>query len=289
MKAKGIIYVVLACLGWGTACLFVNVLNGLGFDSIQIASGRCVTAAICLLIYMVIKHKGFVRMTPKQTVAVACEGISFFGMAATFFYAITNTSASTASLLLAAAPVIVTVVSVIFFKEKMTVKKIVAIVMSLVGCGLVVGIVSGFKFNAFGIAMGALGALFYAVYSICTKIAMRLDMAPDVNIAYSFCFSALSALIISKPWEIAIKIGEAPLPSIALIIGVGIVTGAFAGLMYTNGMKLLPAGIASSMAVLEPITSTILSVVFLNEVLGLSSIVGIALVMLAVVMLSTEK
>ncbi len=289
MKIRGIIYIVLACLGWGTACLFVNALTALGFESIPTAAARCTVAAICLIVYMLIKYKGFVKISLKQLLVVAIEGISFFGMAAAYFFAIINTSASTASLLLSLAPVIVTVVSVIFFKEKMTVKKILAIALSLVGGSLVVGITTGLKFNAFGLLMGSLGTLFYASYSICTKLAMRMGMQADVNITYSFCFSALSSLVVSNPIPTVLQIAEKPMPSALLVVGVGVVTGAFAGLMYTNGMKLLPAGIASPMSVLETITATVLSVAFLNEVLGVSSVIGIALVMLSVVMLSMEK
>ncbi len=289
MKTIGLIYVILASIGWGTAGVFVNGLNQYGFDSLQNAMGRCTVSAIFLLIFMLIKYKRLVKITWKQLIPVAIEGISFYGMAATFFYAITYTSASTASMLLSIAPVFVTIVSVIFFQEKMTLKKGGAIVLSLVGCSLVVGIFTGFKFDLFGIIMGLLGGLFYASYSICTKIAMRSGMEPDVNITYSFCFSALASLLLTDPITLCTQISKAPIPSILLMIGVGIVTGAFAGLMYSNGMKRLPAGIASAMAVLEPIISTLLSVFFLHEVLGATSIIGIVLVLTSVVMLSTEK
>ncbi len=289
MKIKGIIYVVLACFAWGTACLFVNYLGGAGYSSIEIAAVRCMVAAVCLFAYMLINHGRIVRINLKQFAVVALEGISFFAMAATYFYAMKSTGTSTASMLVSSAPVIVTLFSVIFFKEKMTVKKVLAIILSLIGAGLVVGIVGGFKFDIFGVFMGVMGAVCYASYSICTKIAMKLKMDADVNITYSFCFSALSALVVSRPVSLVRDIAGSDLKTVVLFVGIGIVTGAFAGLMFTEGMKLLPAGIASPLGVLEPITTTVLSVLFLDEMLDLPKVVGIILVIAAVFMLSTES
>ncbi len=280
---------MLACIAWGTACLFVSELAGYGFHSFEIAAGRCIAAAICLFAYMLIKHKKAVKITLRQLITVAIQGTSFFAMAATYFYAMRHTSNSTASMLLSSAPVIVTVVSVLFLGEKMTVKKLSAIAISLVGCGLVVGIVSGFAFSLFGILMGVLGTLFYAAYSLCTKIAMRQGMETDVNITYSFCFSALAALVTANPVSLFPHIMTSEPTAILLIVAIGIVTGAFAGLLFTNGMKRLPAGIASPLGVIEPIVTTLLSVIFLQERLDVFKVVGIILVLLAVFMLSTEK
>ncbi len=280
---------VLACLAWGTACLFVNTLTGLGFNSIEIAAGRCVVAAVCLFVCMLITQKKIVKINRKQFIIVAIEGISFFAMAAAYFYAMNSTSTSTASMLVSSAPVFVTVFSAAFLGEKMTVKKLTAIVLSLVGAGLVVGIVTGFKFNLFGIFMGLVGSLCYATYSICTKLAVQSGMESTVNITYSFCFSALAGLLVSNPINMVGKIADEGFVTAILFIGIGIVTGAFAGFMFTNGMKLLPAGIASPLGVLEPITTTVLSILFLNEVLDLSRTIGIVIVILAVFMLSTEK
>ncbi len=98
------IYVVLAFLVWGTAGLFVAGLTACGFDSLQNAMARCAASAIFLLAVMLIKYKELVRVTWKQLIPIAVEGSTFYGMAATFFYAITYTPAPTASMLLSVAP-----------------------------------------------------------------------------------------------------------------------------------------------------------------------------------------
>ncbi len=292
-KVWGTIFVTLACFAWGTACLFVMGLMGLGFDNITIAAGRCIVAAACLLVYMPIRHRGFVKISPKQLLTVAVEGISFYTMAALYFYAMQATTTSTASMLISSAPVFVCIVSVIFFKEKMTVQKVIAIVISLIGAALVVGIVNGFKFNLFGVLMGVLGSMCYASYTICTKIAMRSGMATDVNITYSFCFSAVLGLIVplivTGPAKLWGQLTAAGWQGALMFVGIGIVTGAFAGLMFTSGVKRMPAGLASSLGVLEPITTAILSVIFLHEKLDIFRIIGIVLVLVAVLMLSVTK
>ncbi len=289
MKIKGILYVALACLAWGSACLFLDALTGQSFDSIAIAQVRCTVAALVLLIYALIKNKGLVKLNLKQLSAVAVEGISFFFMAATYFYAMEKTTASTASMLISCAPVVVSIVAIAFFREKLNARKIFAIILSLVGALLVIGITSGFKFSLIGVLSGIAGAMFYASYIVCTKTAITLGVHTDINISYSFCFAALGSLTLSNPVSVAQKIAGSDMYTIALLVGIGVVTGALASLLYTNGMKLLPASTAAPIGILETIFTSLFSILFLGENPDLGTIIGMVFVVLAIFVISTEK
>ncbi len=49
MKVRGIIFVVLACFGWGTIGVFNAGLTEMGYDSVTLASIRCIVSAATLL------------------------------------------------------------------------------------------------------------------------------------------------------------------------------------------------------------------------------------------------
>ncbi len=288
MRIKGIIFIVAACIFWGTIGLFNHGLLKCGFDSATIASIRCIVSAVVLWIYILFKKEKHIKINKRQLMAVSLEGVAFYVMAVLYFIAIVKTSPATASVLLNTAPIMVMSFSVIFWKEKLTVNKIVAIFMSLLGCCFIAGIFTELKFDIIGIVLGLLSAVCYALYSICTKVALRRKMDTEANIAYSFLFSALAALIYSNPVNLFKQVKNASLEAVILLIGIGIFTGALAGLTYTKGMKLLPAGMASAFAALEPLVSATLSVIFLGEVLKTDIVIGIVLILVAVTILSIK-
>ncbi len=294
MKAKGIIFVILACFGWGTIGIFNANLTKMGYDSVTLASIRCIASAAVLWGYIFAKKlarsKMRVKLSLKEWMFVAGEGLSFYTMAVLYFIAIVMTSPSTASVLLTTAPVMVMVFSVIFWKERLNIKKILALCAALLGSVFISGIIgSGSSFEPLGVMIGILAAVAYAGYSIFTKLALKRNMPSEVNIAYSFLFSALGALIYAGPVNLFGQVMNSTPQGIILLICMGTVTGAFAGLMYTEGMKLLPAGMAATFACLEPLISTTMSVAFLGERLSVPMVIGIVLILTSATLLSLKS
>ncbi len=288
MKTKGLIFVIFACIFWGMIGVFNSGLNKAGFESMTLAAWRCIISAIALWIYVLITKKGKVKITFKQLLATAGEGISFFLMALAYFVSINKTSAATASVLLTTAPVMVMAFSVIFWHERLTLIKVLSVFVSLIGCAFMAGLGADTKFSAIGIILALLAAVAYAGYSIFTKMSLKLGVDSELNIAYSFLFSALAALLCTSPVKNINALASSDFKSIILLIGMAVVTGALAGLMYTKGMKLLPAGVTAAFAALEPLVSTTMSVVFLNERLSFTMVLGIIMILSAVTALSLE-
>ncbi len=263
-------------------------LNEAGFGSMTLAAWRCIISAIALWIYVFIAQKGKVKITFKQLLAVMGEGVSFFLMALAYFIAISETSAATASVLLTTAPVMVMAFSVVFWHERLTVIKVCAVFASLVGCAFMAGLGADSRFSVIGIILALLAAVAYAGYSIFTKMALKLGVDSELNIAYSFLFSALAAVVCTNPVTNISQLAAASFGEIILLIGMAVVTGALAGLMYTKGMNLLPAGVTAAFAALEPLVSTTMSVAFLGEQLSITMVLGIAMILSAVTALSLE-
>ena len=90
-----------------------------------------------------------------------------------YFYTIINSEASLAVVLLYTSPVFVVLISAVLFKEKINLNKIIALILSFAGCVFTAGILGGIKVRPFIIVTGVASGLFYALYSIFGKFALK--------------------------------------------------------------------------------------------------------------------
>jgi len=159
----------------------------------------------------------------------------------------------------------------------------------LIGCGLVSGIIGGLKFDLVGIVFGLLSGICYSAYNIFTKIAMRNKSNPFSATFYCFMFATLAGIIMSNPWDIPQCIVVNPTINLPLAIGLGICTCILPYFMYTLALREIPAGTASALSILEPMSATMFSVMLLGEKLDLFSICGIVLILGSVFVLSKTE
>ena len=179
--------------------------------------------------------------------------------------------------------------SVLFLGEKINKPKLVSVAGMIIGCCLVSGIIGGLKINVSGIIIGFISGISYAAYNIITKIEMQKGINPVKANFYCFLFSIFAGLIVVRPVEIIDCISKNPPVVISLLIGVGLFACIIPYFFYTMALKELPAGTASSLGILEPMSATILSVLILGEKLLAHSVIGIALILCSVFILGREK
>ena len=289
MKTRAFIYIIIAGLLWGTSGLFVHVLSPYGFSSLQMSAMRGAVAALCMIVYALVKDRSLFCISKRELALFAASGVGIFGTATSYYVAMQLTSVSTAVVLMYTAPVIVMVYSVLVFGEKMTTLKGVSVAAMLVGCCLVSGIIGGFKVNIPGILMGLLSGICYSAYNIFTKMQMRRNSKPMSATLYCFTFMAIYAVLFSRPQEAVQIVAQYPLKLLPYILGIGLVTCVLPYCLYTLAMKVLPAGTATSLGIVEPMAATVYSVVLLGEKLSVSSFCGIVLIIGAVFLLSRSK
>jgi drug/metabolite transporter (DMT)-like permease len=183
------------------------------------------------------------------------------------------------------APIYVLVFSVLFLGEKLTRVKISAIALMTVGCVLVSGVIEGFAFDAIGILFGLLAGISYGAYNIITKILMRRGADPTTTTFYSFALAAVLSFVVTPPSSLWENTAENLPLSVPVLIIFGVTTCVAPYFLYTFALRDLPAGTASSLGILEPMSATLLSAVFLTEIPSPLSFVGILLILGAVVLL----
>ncbi len=286
MKKTAFLYIVLACLFWGTSGIFVNYVAPFGLSSMQMTFIRGLVFAVCLGIFIFIKDKTLFRTNKLHLGLFLVGGLSFFLTATFYFLSMQLTSISTAVVLMYTAPVFVMIYSVSFMGEKFNFKKGLAVACMLIGCSLVSGVIGGLKFDFIGIVAGFLSGIAYSSYNIVTKIQMNKNANPLTANFYCFLFATVIGLLFANPYEVPGLLSVNPALSIPLVILMGIFTCVLPYFFYTRGLKETDAGTASSLAILEPMAATLFSVIIFKEKLDFYSVTGICLILGAVFLLS---
>ena len=284
MKKKAFIYMIVAGMLWGTSGIFVRYLTPLGFTSWQMTAARGTVSFIATAILALFTNRQAFKAKPSHFLIFAAMGLCHFLTAGCYYTSMQLTNIPTAVILMYTAPIYVTILSAIFLKEKITSPKAIAIMVMLVGCALVSGVTRGLSFNIVGVLMGLSSGLAYATYNVLVKVYINKGVSSASISLYSFMFMSIIALIFASPVDFAQTIAKEPIRSLPLLIGLGIVTFVIPYSLFNLSLEHLSAGTVSALGVIEPMSATIYSIVFLDGIPDVASIVGIILVLFAVVM-----
>lgn len=289
MKKSALFCIALAGVLWGTSGIFSHYLRPYGFTAMQMATIRGLVAAVSMLIVVLIKDPKLLKLSKKEFPFILGSGISIYSTAAIYYAAIEASSVSTAVILMYTAPVFVLIYSVMFFGEKLNTIKSLSIFFMIVGCALVSGVVGGMKFSLLGVILGLGAGLAYSSYNIFTKI-LTIHKVHTLTVAcYNFILMGIIGLLVSDPVGIVKSAAVAPAETIPLMLGIGIATCFLPYSLYTLGMKDIPAGTATALGIIEPLSATIFSVAFLGEPLTIPLIIGMILVLGSVFALAKQE
>ncbi|MBE6553042.1 MAG: hypothetical protein E7666_01740 [Ruminococcaceae bacterium] len=279
---------------WATSCLFIHEINlHTSLSSVQITAIRICVAALILNILLIIKGRGFslYRVSLRSLLITAGSGVfSVFAMCMFYYRCITETSAAVAVILLYTAPIFVMFLSRILFRERLTLKKIIAFLFAIVGCALVSGVASGVKMNPIGVLFGLLGAFTYSLYGILTALFMKSNREPLTFTALNFIFAAIAALIVSNPAQIVQITLQSPVAPRLIVIytALALCTAVIPFLLYAVGIKGVKPDTASILAFTEPITACLLGTFVLKEPMDLLGVLGIFCVCAAILILNVQ-
>lgn len=283
------IYVLLGASLWGIIGLFVDELSRAGFTSLQIVTLRVVTAAVMLTLFLAVKDPSLLKIDFKDSFSFVGTGIfSIVFFTWCYFTAIEEVSLSIAVILLYTGPAFVTVLSWIIFGEPMTGRKVGALVLTLLGCALVIRVIplGDQQISLYGFLVGLGSGFGYALYSIFGKHALKKYQSLTV-ITYTFIFASAVMLPVS-----GFGIEMSQLSSMHVwwqILGIGFLPTALAYMLYTTGLSMVESSRASITATVEPVVATLLGVFVFNEILTIYQLIGIVLVLVAVVLIQLKK
>lgn len=289
-KYASLMIIFSGCL-WGTSGLFVRSLNDMGLHAMEVVEVRCLLAALIMLPILFFRDKSQLKLRLRNVPFLLSSGIFsivFFNYC--YFSAMAVMDLSVAAILLYTAPIFVMLLSLVLFRERLSVRKIIALILAFGGCCLVCGL--GAERTALtwqGILLG-LGAGFgYALYSIFSRYSFRQGLGSMTVTFYTFLFAAVGGAFIADFSSVgaAFQIYGAKLFVWAIVYTV--VTTVLPYLLYTTGLQYVENGAASVMASVEPVVATLMGFLVFSETPTVTALLGIGLVLIALAVLNIEK
>lgn len=287
MPDKGSIQVFIGGAIWGSIGIFVTKMNENGADSITISLLRMAFSFAILAVFTMIKYGIRAFKTDLKTLfACAMLGLVCHGTYNIFYsIAIVKTGVAISAVLLNVAPVFTAITSCIFFSEKITRFKALALIINIFGCVLAVtgGNITLEGMSITGILFGALAGFCYSLTAIIGKIAGGRTN-PFVMSTYSYLFAALLLFIFAKPCGASLHINT---PVVVWGFLYALIPTSIAYLIYYAGVqKIKESSKVPVFASVETVVAAILGVLINHEALGAVNIIGIAVVISSIVMMS---
>ncbi|MCR4579331.1 MAG: DMT family transporter [Treponema sp.] len=277
---------ILAGVFWGCISLFLKSLSAAGMSSITVMACRAFFSSIILLLFILIKDRSLLKIHLTDIWLFLGTGVislTFFSLC--YFTTILEVGASVAVILLYTSPIFVLLLSVFFFHEKISLQKIIALLMTFAGCIFVAGLgsaSSGTRLSAKGFLIGICAGLGYALYSIFSRFALRKYSSITVSF-YTFVFSAISLLPFIHFNEFKLLAS----PKLALFAaGISLFCTVLPYALYTFSLSGLETGRAAILVTVEPLVGTMIGLLVWKEAFSVQKLAGIVLIFAAVIMLN---
>ncbi len=276
--------ILLAAALWGIIGLWNRTLMAAGLSPTGIVTVRSFGGMALLVIVFAIRDPSVFRVKREHLKYFVGTGIvSVLLFTVCYFSGQRICSLAVASILLYTAPSFVVVLSAILWKEPVTKKKLLALLLTIVGCACVCGVFSGgLTITAAGILLGLGAGFFYALYSIFGRYALAHYDSMTVTV-WTFLFAGPASLLMLRPEELRITFSM-PL-SWAMAAGLVVFSTVLPYIFYTKGLSRVESGKASIMASLEPVVASLAGILIFGEPMTAMTAIGIVLVLSGVVIL----
>ena len=289
MKKLPTIAVLLAGILWGSLGIFIRRLSAAGFTSLQIVFARVLFGALLLIFYALFKDRQLLKLRVKDLwcfVGSGITGFAFFNYC--YFTTMQYASLCVAAVLLYTAPIIVMVLSALLFHEKITRKKLFALLLAFGGCICAVGLLSGdVLLTVPGLFIGLGAGLGYALVTVFTRYALNRGYTSITIVIYTLLFAAAAVFCMTdvRPvFQYCANIRN------LLFLILFILTGTIApNMLYTWGMSRMDNDTASIIVSIEPIAATVIGVIAFGEQLSADTILGIGLMTVALIVLNLKS
>lgn len=291
-KTKGIILVLSAASLWGISGTVAQYLfQNSGFNPEWLVVVRLLISGLLLLIFASKKEKLNIWIVWKnQKDVVSLLIFSILGMLAvqyTYFAAIKHSNAATATVLQYIAPMLISCYFALKWRRIPSKKEITAVFLALFGTFMLVthGNIQSLSISGIALFWGLTSALSLAFYTLHPS-KLLAKYGSSLVIGWGMLIGGISFSFIHPPWDFQ---GQWSMNAFFAVIFIVIFGTLIAFYCYLDSLKYISATETSLLACVEPLSATLLSVIWLKVSFGFEDWFGTLCIISTIVILAFVK
>lgn len=270
---------------WGGSYLFIGILVKV-WPPLTIVTARVLLAALALWLFVRLMR---VEIPFNRSVWLAFLGMGFLNNVIPFCLIVwgqTHIASGLAAILNATTPLFgVLVAHVLTPDEKLTVNRLVGVLIGIVGVAVMIGptVLGHFGSDAWGEIAVLAAALCYSFAGIFGRRFKRMGLSPLAPATGQVTVSSFLllpvALIVDQPWTLAVP----QAPTWAALFGLAFLSTAVGYILFFRILSSAGATNIMLVTILIPPSAILLSALVLGEQLAGRHFLGMALILLGLV------
>lgn len=277
---QGTALVLLSGLVFGLVPLLTVRAYALGANSTTFLLLRQGTV-ICALLPAVGPWRGLAELWKTRWHGILCLSIASSSTSLLLLEAYRYLPTGMVTAIHFAYPTLVTLIGLLFFRQTLSARKLLCVLLCLAGV-ILVGIQGG-QLQPVGVLMAAGSCLTYSLYIL---LAEQLPLQQFSPAQLTFSVEVGNALLIGclyGPLTHTLEVSIPPVGWVQLVLFAA-VYGLLGYMPFLVGIRRTSAQFAAIASTLEPITSVVVGALLLHEPVSLRAWMGAALIMAAVIL-----
>ena len=289
-RTFSVFMVLIATILWGFIGILIRGLSEAGLDSIQINGARTIVSTVMLFVILLIYDRSLFRVDLRSMGIIVFAAIMKLLMDICYVQAQLDLSLSLAAVLLSTDCYFTLFFSYFLYRSGLTYLKAAAAAIGFFGCAFMVGLFTSDTgdMNTIGVLIGFGAAVSGALYTMGLKVSMDRGNHPTTVLFYVFLLGSFMILpfmdpvgtvgVVSSGWD---------------VLGTLLTLGLFFTLLpyytYSKGLNDLQPGTVNVLLFMETAVATLAGLIVYGEMLTLADVVGLAMILVSIIMVSREK
>jgi drug/metabolite transporter (DMT)-like permease len=276
--------VVVSAACFGTLAVLAPLAYDAGATPLPLLAWRFMFAAVLLAIFAAFRDPRSLLVGRGDFLRYSALALTGYGAASVcFFFALKFADAAVVAVLLYAYPAFVTIATWVFLGEKATWSRGLAVLLTFLGCAMVVGIFGGVEYVSWpGVLLGMGAAVGYTMFNLLSHRWLP-GRSQLVMMTYTFGIASAGIALLTLLVGQSLSVASWP-PQVWWLLGAIVIVPTFvAVVLYLQGIRGLGPSQAAVVSTLEPLFTIALAWVVLGQTLSWLQVAGAALVLGGVV------
>ncbi len=275
MKPRDLATLLLLAAIWGASFLFIRVAAPV-LGPVALMEARVLLASVALVVYALALRR-FPELRPRWRAYLILGAINAAAPFTLIATAELTLTASLAAILNATTPLFAAIVAAVWLRERLTGRRALGLVLGLAGVAVLVGW-SPLPLNGsviLAVVTSLAAALFYALGGVYSSRAFR--GAPPLALAVGQQLGATAVLL---PFVAVRPPVSAPSGAVVLtVLALALLPTAFGYILYFRLIANVGPTKTLTVTFLVPVFGLLWSAIFLRESVGAGTLVGLAIIL----------